>query len=108
MAMKRDSETGTEYLEITYPKYAIGDVVIYPSYSAYQAEFEISLPDGRRVKNQLIMGTIIGCTYNPDSGTQWKYFIQSPVQPAPQGDAVFEKDIILIKTEEVVEKPAKK
>ncbi len=91
--MQRDPETGIEYQEIEFPRYKIGTQVIYPHHAKYQKPFDIEL-GGQRVHTQLILWTITGCTFSPDSKMEWRYFIKSPLTAAAQGDAVFEKDLI--------------
>lgn len=81
--MQRDRETGIEYQEIDFPKYKIGDEVIYPHHAKYQKPYDIEI-NSKRLRSQLILGTIIGATYNPDSGNQWRYFIKSSLTVSPQ------------------------
>lgn len=91
----RDAKTGKEFMTISFPKFRIGDQVIFPHYSEFQKPFDI-LIEGTEKKfhKQLVVGTIIGATFNPDGTLEWKYFIKSPVQTSPGGDTATESDIV--------------
>ncbi len=100
--IERDPKTGKEFMRVSRPKFRIDDQVIFPHYSEFQKPFDLVV-DGSENKfhKQLIVGTIIGATFNPDGTLEWKYFIKSPVQTSPGGDSATESDIILLECQEV-------